>query len=347
MIKVTGKYIFGIISPAVTDNDLAGMECPGIHTVTSGNYSAVVEDSDIVDYKNMERNSLTVRLLKHQKVIESLMGMRYTVIPMKLGTVASNKREVVAILEKSSFLLKDIIEKINGKIEIDIIARWSSFPTVIKLVSEEAEIKEFKEKLMTSSAQITVEDQKKAGLMVMQALEKRRDAYSRRIQEALIPASHGIKVHDALDEQTVLNSAFLIDKREQESFDAKVEKVNDEFDGELNFKYVGPLPCYSFYTIEVDKLSFAALDQAREKLGLGSSATKDEIKSAYKSKASAAHPDKNPEMPGFEKEFDETNKAYKMLIDYCAASEMTSKHTLYSFLEKDVNNNSLLVKLRS
>ena len=90
----------------------------------------------------------------------------------------------------------------------------------------------------------------------------------------------------------------------------------------------------------------AALDNAREKLGLGSSATRDEIKSAYKMKASAVHPDKNPEMPGIEKEFDETNKAYKILMDYCAASDMASKNTKYSFLEKDINDNSILVKLR-
>ena len=346
MIKVTGKYIYGIISPALDDNAVAGMECPGIHAANCGEFSAVMENSDIVDYKNMDRSSLTTRLLKHQKVIESLMGMGCTVIPMKLGTVARNKQEVVAILEKSSSLLKGIMGKISGKIEIDIIARWNSFPAVIKLVSEEAEIKEFKEKLMDSSAQITVEDQKKAGLMVMQALERRRDAYSQRIRDALVPASHGIKINDPTEEQIVFNSAFLIDKREQELFDAEVEKINSEFNGELNFKYVGPLPCYSFYTIEVGKLSYAVLDQAREKLGLGSSATRDEIKSAYKMKASAVHPDKNPEMPGIEKEFDETNKAYKILMDYCAASDMASKNTKYSFLEKDINDNSLLVKLR-
>lgn len=345
-IKLRGKYIFGIIASARGDNASAGIECPGIHTVTRGIFSAVVADSDIVDYKNMERKYLTELLLNHQKVIESLMGKGCVVIPMKLGTVVLNEQEVGSVLDKSSSLLRDIMEKINGKIEIDIVATWNNFPAVLKLLSTEKEIKEFKENLMANSRQITAEEQQKAGLMVMRALTRKREAYSRRIQDALIPACRDFKIHDAMNDQNVFNSAFLINKCEQELFDAEVEKINTEFNNELKFKYVGPLPCYSFYTLEVDRLGFAALDQARAKLGLSSSATKDEIKTAYKVKASAVHPDKNSGIPGIEKEFNETNKAYKMLMDYCAASDLSLENTQYSFLEKDVNKNSLLVKLK-
>jgi hypothetical protein len=346
MIRSLGKYIYGVISGAVNDSAFAEIDCSGIYAVFSGNFSAVVVDSDIVDYKNMERRALTDLLLKHQKVIESLMGMGHTVIPMKLGTVVRDEREVCSILDRSSPLLSDIMEKINGKIEIDIVATWNDFSAVLKLVSEEREIKEFKEKLLSGSAQITAEDQQKAGLMVMQAVNRKRDAYSLKIHDALIPACQSFKIHDAMDDQNVVNFAFLINKCELGLFDAEVDKLNTEFDEELNFKYIGPLPCYSFYTIEIDKLSFAALDKAREKLGLGNSATKDGIKNAYKVKAAAAHPDKNLGMPGIEKEFDETNRAYKMLMDYCAASDLAAPRAEYSFLEKDVNKNSTLVKLR-
>ena len=345
MIKVTGKYIFGLISPVIDDKALAGIDCPGIHVVTVGNFSAIVVDSDIVDYKNMYSNFLTARLLKHQQVIESLMSMGCTVIPMKLGTVARNEREVIAILDKSSLLLRDIMKKIDSKIEIDIVAQWSDFAAIIKRVSAEKEIIEFKANLMTCS-QITAEDQQKAGLLVMQALNRKKATCSRKILDALIPASYEFKVHDAISEEIVFNAAFLINKSSHELFDAAVEKINTDFNGELNFKYVGPLPCYSFYTLEVDTLSFVALDKARAKLGLNSSATKDEIKSAYKLKAAAVHPDKNPGRVGVEKEFDETNKAYKILLDYCAASDLASQQAQYSFLETDVNNNALLVKLR-
>ena len=346
MIKLRGKYIYGVISEAEDDNALTEMDCPGIYKVICGDISAVVEDSEISDYRNMERKALTDLLLKHQKVIESLMGIGYTVIPMKLGTVALDEREVVSILEKGASLLKDIMGKINGKIEIDIVATWNDFPAVLKMVSEEREIKEFKEKLMSSSVQITAEDQQKAGLLVMQALNRKRDAYSLKIHDALIPACQDFKIHDAMNDQNVANFAFLINKCELGLFDAAVEKLDAEFKEELNFKYIGPLPCYSFYTTEVEKLSFAVLDQARTKLGLGDSATKDEIRSAYKMKASAVHPDKNPGLPGIEKEFDDTNKSYKMLMDYCAASDLLSRNAEYSFLEKDVSKNSILVKLK-
>lgn len=48
-------------------------------------------------------------------------------------------------------------------------------------------------------------------------------------------------------------------------------------------------------------------------LGLSSSATVNEIKKAYRSKAKELHPDKNPS-PNAEEQFIELNEAYEYLV---------------------------------
>jgi len=102
---------------------------------------------------------------------------------------------------------------------------------------------------------------------------------------------------------------------------------------------VGPLPPYSFYTLEVKKIRFEDIDRARKRLGLDGFATRDEIKKAYQRLALTSHPDRNPNKSGIEKEFDEVTKDYRVLWEYCQGENC-------SFDEQDFKKNSVLVKVR-
>ena len=48
-------------------------------------------------------------------------------------------------------------------------------------------------------------------------------------------------------------------------------------------------------------------------LGIDKSASKDQIKEAYKKLAFKYHPDKNPDNPGYEESFKKVNQAYQTL----------------------------------
>ncbi|MDP3787077.1 MAG: DnaJ domain-containing protein, partial [Candidatus Omnitrophota bacterium] len=63
--------------------------------------------------------------------------------------------------------------------------------------------------------------------------------------------------------------------------------------------------------------------------------SKNELKKAYQRQALSTHPDRNPNMPCAEKEFDEVNKSYKILTEYCEALEQAN--------QKD---NPILVRVR-
>jgi hypothetical protein len=85
----------------------------------------------------------------------------------------------------------------------------------------------------------------------------------------------------------------LIRREEEGQFDQALERLSALFEGRLRFRRVGPLPPYSFATVEVESLDADALGQARGVLELGDSASLAEVKAAYRRLVRANHPDRN------------------------------------------------------
>jgi len=358
-MSVIGKYIYGIIprafsgevNPRSLESEKASAQasgvttCEQVYTISYQDISAVVSNSEIIDYTHMLKDALARGLLRHQQVIEEIT-LEHTVIPMRLGTFACDEDEIKAILAKGYRIIKDIFAKVSGKIEIDVACTWSDFTSTLKQIGEEKEIKEFKESLLSNLKGVTVDDQMKIGVMAKKALDQKRENYAFQIQAVLKTASCNFRDHELMDDKMVANFAFLIEKAKREEFDRRIEELNDEFNEKLNFRCVGPLPPYSFYTLQIEKIKFEDLDWARKKLRLNEAASKDEIKKAHQRSAFSLHPDKNPNTPGIEREFDDATRAYKILLDYCQACEQAGQKDNFSFNEEEVQKNAILVKVK-
>ena len=343
-----GKYIYGIINSNKKfffDSGRVTAYGEG-YTIPYQDISALVSDSEIADYTHLPQNALALQLVRHQRLIEKIMNTGFTVIPMRLGTFARDETEVKDILNKGYSLIKQILERIGNKIEIDLVATWSDFNLMLKEAGEEREIKEFKERFLSDPKGVSVDDQIKAGEMVKKALDKRRERDAEEIQKSLKAVSEDSKMHEIMDDKMVINTAFLISKDGGKEFDRRVEKLNRQFAEKLNFRSVGPLPPYSFYTLEIKRLWFEEVDWARKRLGLKDVLGKDEIKKAYQRSAFLWHPDKNPDIPDIEKEFDEVTKAYGILADYCRTCEQAGEKETYSFKEEDFKKNGMLIKVK-
>lgn len=348
VMNTIGKYLYGVMNSNTERSfGYGGIELSEeVSILPYQDISAVISDSVIADYTCMSKDTLARQLVRHQKVIERIMTLGCPIIPIRLGTFASDENEVKDILNKGYRLIKEVFGKIIGKIEIDMVAIWSDFNSLLKEVGEKEEIKRFKEGLLAHPKGITAEDRMRAGAMIKKGLDEERERCRLEIQDYLRGCYQALKIHELMDDKMVINTAFLINRADQEEFDRKIEELNTKFSERLNFRCVGPLPPYSFYTLEIKKMEFKEIDLARKRFSLNDFATKDEIKKGYQRQAFSFHPDKNPNRPGAEQEFDEVNKAYKIIIDYCKACEQEGKVDKYPFKEEEIKENAILVKVR-
>ncbi|MBU4140432.1 MAG: GvpL/GvpF family gas vesicle protein [Candidatus Omnitrophica bacterium] len=342
-----GKYIYGIIA-SNSENSFDRcwiMANERICVIAYRDIAAIISDSEVVDYTHLRKDILAKQLVKHQMIIEGIMP-QYAIIPMRLGTFAIDEAEVKDILSKGYGLIKKIIPKIIDKIEIDLVATWSDFTSVLKEAGEEKEIKEYKEGLLSSPKGITVDDQVKIGFMLKKALDEKREKYALKIQDALKAVGINYKQHELMDDKMVVNLAFLIEKAKLKEFYAKVEDLNTEIKELLNFRCIGPLSAYSFFTLEIKKIQFNEVDWARKRLGiLEDCSSKEGIKIAFRKQVFISHPDRNPDKPGIEKEYDEITRSYNMLLEYAQACEQIGQENLI-FNEDEFQKNAILVKVR-
>ena len=339
-----GKYIYGIMN---TGSHAAGsglLTSNGIYTVPYMDVSAIVSDSEIIDYTNLPGDAAARHLIQHQLVIEKVI-QEFTIIPMRLGTYVLNEDEVMQVLTKGHRMFKEIFEKIEGRIEVDVAVTWVDLNMVINEVSEQEEIKTLKQSLLNKKETITVDDQMKMGMLIKGHLNKKKDECAHTIKDSLKGFCRDTKEYTIPDDMTILNAAFFIDNEMRIPFEERLDELNNDFNGKVHFKYIGPLPPYNFYPLEIKKFQYEEIERAREKLSLCTLVTKDDIRKAYRMCVSIYHPDKQSDTQSdtqkaeAEMEYDEITKAYGLLSEYCQKESC-------SFEEEDFAGNAIIVKIK-
>lgn len=322
------NYIYGVIQTEKEKNfgpiGIAGGD--EVYTVFYRDLAPVVSDSLPPALTALTTEEVLRYLFAHQSVIEKIMK-DHTVIPFKFGTTASSSEEVRRIFERGYAKFKDALKSMEGKVELDVVATWNK-DSVFKDISQEEEIIKFKQSL---GPQPSSEDKVKLGRIVEASLTKKNEKLAAEIIDALSQVAQDFCLHDTPGAAVIINSAFLTPEERLEEFDQRLEEIDKRYEGRLNFRRLGPLPPYSFSTIEVKKAEFGKIDKARNLLGLGKEATPFQVKEAYWNLSSENHPDKHPGDGEIQKRFEDISKAYELLREYCREERC-------SFGEKDVND---------
>jgi hypothetical protein len=345
-MKNNAIYIYGIIPNFYSAEIFRSLDNSGVYAIPWQNVSAIVSDREGLMLDYYDREALGQLLVQHQKTIEELMLKGFNMlIPLQLGTIVASKTEVVKILTNGYDLIIETLKKIEFLTEFDIAVTWADFPGIIKETANHHDIIELKTEIQNKTAAPTQIDQMKLGMMVQAILKEKNTKVELNILDALATISIDIKTHELMNDEMITNSAVLIDRNKMAIFEKRIEKIDEEYKGMLNFKLVGPLPCYSFFTLEVKQLNPVNVAQAMAELGLNEESSESEIKKAYLQKARIFHPDAQPDSMD-EIMFNKINKAYHTLLDYSAVVRQTSKMNGISLTTESIKENLILVKIK-
>jgi len=300
-----------------------------VFTVHHQDIAAVVGPAPRQAYSSMKREEVIPHLFAHQAVIEKILVDR-TVVPVKFGTTARDEEEVRTILEKGYPQLRSALEDMEGKIELDVVALWRDLDSVLQEIGEEEEIQRARTAIATRAAcavaagrppEETREERVRIGKLVKARLDRCREERATDIVQALEGVAHDMLPHALLDDRMILNTAVLVERSREGEVGQALDRLNGRCADRVDFRCVGPLPPYSFSTVEIRRFEAERIEWARRLLGLGEQAGALEAKTAYRRLAHQYHPDKTPIRHGTDKLFEQATEAYRILADYHAAAE--------------------------
>jgi len=309
------KYLYCVIS----DNEKQTFDVQGIggqvYTIPHEDVSLVVSDTDPIPFASIRKDDLVKYLLKHQATIEKIMH-RHSVIPLKFGTFLEGEKETEQVMKKGYEIFKRSLNTLKGKVELDLVAGWSDLKAVIKEIAEMKEIRILKEEINQKPEEERVPGSIMLGKMVKDLLDKKKEKIASAILSAFKDKARAICRHAVLNDSMIFNMAFLVDRDKKQDFEQALDQLDKKLNGMVNFKLVGPLPPYSFNTLEVKKLASEEIAYAEALLGVIEESTPQEVKQAYRNMAQKIHPDQNPNKPDAQKQFEELKKAFDLLYAY-------------------------------
>jgi len=321
-----GKYLYGIIRSENRESfgDI-GIGNGDVYTIQYEDVGAVVSDVP----KNYEIGIEAAKI--HEKALRKIMET-HTIIPVSFGVMAKDETEIKNILKRARMKFKSMLEKIDNKLQVNVKISWDR--AILAAILRETEqirtlSREAKERADRS---LRIE----LGGKVKSALDERGSEYMKNIQVALEGLSNGFKENKIIDQDTVMNASFLVDKKREQEFYERLEELEKKYEKKLKFLGVGPLPPYDFTKIEVNRVDFDRLEEARKALGLGRELSISEINSAYDRLARECHPDLHPDDPFAGEKFKRIKSAHDALMRYC-------EHYLCS-LEKSEVEEAILIQ---
>jgi Gas vesicle synthesis protein GvpL/GvpF len=248
-----GTYIYCVAHAQPFEKGGSPFSTPGIggrdkavRIVTYDDLAAVVSDAPQDDYAVTREN-----LLAHQRVITQAMT-RSAVLPVAFGTVAQSDQEVQEqLLYGAADELHRALAEVRGCIELELKVLWNEGRLFAEIVAENDDIRALRDSLAGQPPEATQYERIQLDELVAAAIQRKSEVEAASLLDALEPLAAETRVNENQTDMMLLNAAFLVDKSQEQAFDARVQALGEAQAGRQIFQYVGPLPPYSFVDLRL------------------------------------------------------------------------------------------------
>ncbi|MCL4546067.1 MAG: GvpL/GvpF family gas vesicle protein [Chloroflexi bacterium] len=290
---VKGVYLYAILAGECR-RELGRLGLPAagrVFTRPAHGFSAVVSEYQGPDITGLAAEHLLRYLRIHQSVIERAMTEQ-PVLPVKFGTVLTSQREIQGALARWHIRLASALEQLAGAVEIEVAATWD-LKTVFAELARAPEIAALAATIAGQAAEEATATRVKVGRLVKETLDARRESVCRAALSELGSSCRAAQPNPLTSDELVMNVGFLVEPLHLNEFYAGIDRLDASFAGRLTFRCIGPLPPYSFATVEFVRSSTQEIEAARRMLELAERASEAEVDANYRRLAARWHPDHN------------------------------------------------------
>ena len=240
-----GLYIYGVIGTGEARNFGpvgVGGRGDSVTNIAYQDLSAVVSSVPMGKYVVGQET-----MLCHERVLEAVMA-DHTVLPVRFYTIAPNAEEVRGLLRSHHAEFKKWLRELDNKVELGLKALWKDMTQVLReIVGERPEENGLTAALEGGSGNNGARADKRVRL----ALDEKKAQVRECLLHPLRPLAIDLCLNKTYGDDMIMNAAFLVDRSREREFDARVQQLSSDYGDTVEFKYVGPVPAYSFVNIVI------------------------------------------------------------------------------------------------
>jgi len=245
------KYIYGIIEESKPMKfSFLGVGDTEVYTINHRELAAVVSDTAL------EEIDPTRKDVRAHTVVQDELLKNCSLLPMGFGMIADSKDDVLKLLEKNYQGLSRELVRLAGKVEVELKVYWDQEAMIKELQGGSEELTKLKAKINGASSPIEAQRLLiEAGKLVERITLDWKARYADRVYTVLKGLSIDARLNNPLGVKNVLNASFLIERARESDFQKEVFKLDSQYQGKVNFKYVGPLAPYNFVNVKLEPVS--------------------------------------------------------------------------------------------
>jgi hypothetical protein len=245
------KYIYGIIEePQPRRFNFSGVGDAEVYAINHQKLAAMVSDTGFEEVDPTRKN------VRAHTVVQDELLKSYTLLPMGFGMIAGSKDDVLKLLEKNYHGLTRELTRLAGKVEVELKVYWDQEAMIKELQGGSEELTRLKAKI--NNAPSPIEAQRlliAAGKLVERIALDWKAKYADRVYSTLKGLSIDARLNNPLGVKNILNASFLIERTRESDFQKEVFKLDSQYQGKVDFKYVGPLAPYNFVNVTLEPVN--------------------------------------------------------------------------------------------
>ena len=311
-------FVYGVVKSKEPVRFAAGgIDNLAVDSLSHDGVAALVSRTPFMSFEAFSKEALLSNLARYQAVLEKVMDV-CQVLPVKYGTFLPDEEALQAVLVAEQAGVLGHFERMRQKLELDVVVLWQNLPGLLAEIGATPEIAGLKRNAAGIVApEAATEHRLVVGKMVKEMLDSRSRKRASEVLDALNPWVDECLSHPLMDDTMIMNTAFLLKRQNRQVVEDCLERLDQSYGQSVLFRLVGPLPPYSFCTLEIQQPDIRQILEAGKTLGLGKEATALEIREAYWKLTKAFHPDFFPGDKAVQTRFETIARAYRTLCDNC------------------------------
>ena len=244
-------YIYGVIPAADARGwpEVSGLEGPSntVRAVVQNDMAALVSDLP-PDHTPGRRDDIEA----HQRVLAQAIE-RGTTIPMRFGMVMDGDDMVrERLLAGHATQLGELLSALDGHVQMMVKGFYAENALLTDVLAEHPELAQESSAL----AELSEVEAHAARVQLGERLAKEIDARRAQVESALVERLSAVcaqvDVEPPNSDRVAISAQLLVRRDQRPTLDETIREMSEKLAGVIGFRYVGPLPPYSFANLALE-----------------------------------------------------------------------------------------------